>query len=232
MKKLNCHSEATAKNLPWYGKIPHFVRDDNKNNAFTLAEILVVMAITAVIGTVLVTIFTNTLRGSNKSQILSNIKQNGQAVLENMDKTIRGADNVVCVSSKTLLIEKDGCYTRYRFVEQNLTRNGQIQQDHPQPDPNTPCIQNSPAPSPRNTPAFINAVCSDEDLLVSPKVLTDTNTQTGVSVSSSGFFTRSQQSGSKDSITIKFNLSPAIGAPAVLSSQIDPVSFETTIGLR
>ncbi|MBI2314650.1 type II secretion system protein [Candidatus Daviesbacteria bacterium] len=203
---------------------------------FTLAEILVVMAITAVIGTVLVTIFTNTLRGSNKSQILANIKQNGQAVLENMDKTIRGADNVVCVSFKTLLIEKDGCYTRYRFVEQNSTRNGQIQQDHPQPDPNTPspCIQNSPAPSPRNTPAFLNAVCPDADPLVSPKVLTDTNTQTGVSVSSSGFFTRIPQPepGFKDSITIKFNLSPAIGAPAVLSSQIDPVSFETTIGLR
>ncbi|MBI2330347.1 prepilin-type N-terminal cleavage/methylation domain-containing protein [Candidatus Daviesbacteria bacterium] len=216
----------------------------NKNSsAFTLAEILVVMAITSIVGAILVVIFTNTLRGSNKSQILAVIKQNGQAVLETMDKNVRNSDNVICPTlgnpSNTLVIVKNGCYTRYKFIVPSPTQNGQIQQDNPQPDPSTPCAQNSPTPAPTDIQSFINSVCTDP--MVNPTVLTDTNEQSGVSVECPAsdcsinpppVFTRDKPAGAKDQVTIKFNLKPGVSASSAITSQIDPVTFQTTIGLR
>lgn len=197
------------------------------SSAFTLVEILVVIAVVSIVGTILAAIFINTLRGGNKSQILALIKQNGQAVLENMDKTIRGADNVVCSSStgNTLVVVKNGCYTRYRF------KDSQIWQDNPQPDSSTSCITNPPSPTPKDIKTFTNDVCTDSDPMNSPNILTDINPQSGVSVSA-GLFTRSAQPGLKDSITVTFTLDHGISAPASVAGQIDPVVFTTTIGLR
>ncbi len=210
---------------------------------FTLVEILVVIAVVSIVGTILAAIFINTLRGSNKSQILASIKQNGQAVLENMDKTIRGADNVICPalgplettkSSNTLVVLKNGCYTRYRFDNDK----GRILQDNPQPDSSTSCITNPPSPTPKVIKTFINDVCNDEDLVSmnSANILTDTNLQSGVSVSvpvpAGGMFTRNRQAGLKDSITVTFALDHGISAPSSVAGQIDPVVFTTTIGLR
>lgn len=184
-----------------------------KEKGFTLAEILVVMAITAIVGIIMVIIFSNTLRGSNKAQILAVIKQNGQAVLDNMDKTIRGADNVVCISSYYLVVVKDGIYTRYRIKSEN----------------NIPTIvQDSPVMG-----SLINDICTLSDSTgVAKIILTDTNSQSGVSVLNGSSFSRSAQSGSKDSVTVSILLGPGAGVPAAISSQIDPVSFQTTIELR
>lgn len=205
------------------------------NKGFTLAEILVVMAITAIVGTILVAIFTNTLRGSNKSQILAVIKQNGQAALENMDKTIRNADNVICpkiispatsASSDTLVIVKNGLYTRFKFILATSSQNGMIQQDQP--------VQSTAEDNDKsNIEFFLRTICVDPMGTDSPGVvtLTDTNTQSGVSVEN-GLFTRDQQSGSNDSISIRFELVPGITAPEIIRGQIDPVTFQTTIGLR
>ncbi len=210
-----------------------------KSNGFTMIEILVVMAIMAIVGTIMVAIFSNTLKGSNKSQILAVIKQNGQAVLDNLDKTVRSADNVVCRSNdgNTLVVVKNGGYTRFRLLRPNNadsakgtcnSLNGCIQQDFP--------VQ--PATPPKNdTVVFVNGLCTDpmgSDSLT-PQTLTDTNSQTGVSARNTGsgsMFTVTKQAGSKDNITIKFELAPAVGIPAASASQIDPVAFQTTIQLR
>ncbi len=198
-----------------------------RSAGFTLVEMLVAIAIVAILGMVLTAIFVNTLKGGNKSQILANIKQNGQVVLENMDKTIRGADNVVCSSltGNTLVVVKNGCYTRYRF------KDSQIWQDNPQPDSSTSCITNPPSPTPKDIKTFTNDVCTDTDPMNSPNILTDTNPQSGVSVSE-GLFTRNRQAGLKDSITVTFKLDHGISAPSSVAGQIDPVVFTTTIGLR
>lgn len=196
------------------------------NKGFTLVEILVVIAITAIVGTILVAIFANTLRGSNKAQILSNIKQNGQAVLENMDKTVRGADNVVCTSADgtTLTVVRNGLYTRYKFFPSSADANGYIQQDNPVlPETGT------------------SSVCTDPIGTDAPAVntLTDTGTRTGVSVdcvlsgcAARPVFSRNSSEGYKDQIIIQFNLKPGTGVPQAISDQIDPVTFKTTIGLR
>lgn len=198
---------------------------------FTIAELLVVIAITAIVGTIMVAIFTNTLRGSNKSQILANIKQNGQAVLENIDKTVREADNVVCTDRSaseddTLVVVKNGNYTRYRIIAWG-TNNGSIQQDSP--------LQSEES----DITIFLEGICADPmGRYAAPNSiqnLIDNNLQTGVSVQNvpgSNFFTRNPLSGSKDSVTIKFQLGPPIGAPDVVRGQIDPVVFQTTVQLR
>lgn len=199
-----------------------------KEGAFTLIEILVVIAITAIVGVILVVIFANTLRGSNKSQALAVIKQNGQALLENLDKNIRAADNVVCVTSsgQTLVMVKKGVYTRYRIIPPDVSSNGSIQQDNP--------VQPTPPDSRNNVLVFVdnvNGICNDLDPLVSPVTLTDTNPSSGVSVDS-GSFSRNQASGYKDTIGLSFILKPGISAPAAVTGQIDPVEFRTSIELR
>lgn len=202
---------------------------------FTLVEILVTMAIVAIVGTILVTTFTNTLRGSNKAQILASIKQNGQAVLDNMDKTIRDADNVVCpvdaTPGNTLVVVKNGTYTRYRLIDPSPssapTVNGLIQQDNP-------AKQDVAGSSPLRKETeleFVNRVCTVTDPMAQVVILTDTNDQSGVSVTS-GLFTRNPQPGYKDSVSVSFTLGPGVNAPAVIAGQIDAVEFKTTVGLR
>lgn len=190
------------------------------SSGFTLVEILVVMAIMAIVGTIMVAIFSNTLRGSNKSQILAVVKQNGQAVLDNMDKAMRDADGVVCPkldeSSNTLVLVKNGRYTRFRFIPSLPGENGYIQQD-------------SPAPG-NDINSFLKTVCTDISI-AGTIVLTDTNPQSGVSVAN-GSFSRNQQPGFKDSVTVSFTLGPGTGIPAGLANQIDNVIFRTTIQLR
>lgn len=197
---------------------------------FTLVELLIVVAILAIVGTLILTILTRSFRGGNKSQIVSSIKQNGQSVLEIIDKTIRNADNVVCVSSltdpgPTIVIVKDGIFTRYRFFAATNMANGYIAQDAP--------IQ--PASGAQaDIKVFIDNVCTDPQQ--GANVLTDTNPQTGVSVASVvgnlPYIVRDIKPGFKDAVTIQFDLKPGISAPLATAGQIDPVTFKTTINLR
>lgn len=209
---------------------------------FTLVEILVATGVIAIIGTVLVVIFTNTLRGNSKSQILSVVKQNGQAVLDSIGVNIRGADNVVCPlngsSSNTMVIVKNGTYTRYRIALSGDTRgtapdpciysgkNGCIFQDKPAK------VIDEDTGKEETDNVFIPRICSSADLSVlDNSILTDTNAQTGVLINS-GSFTVRRLYGFKAIIEVKFALGPGTSAPSVVAGQIDPVTFQTTLQLR
>lgn len=204
-----------------------------KGNGFTLVEMLVVISILSVVGVLILTIFTNTLWGSNKSQIIGVIKQNGQSILEQIDKTVRNADKVICISndanSATLVVVKDGIYTRYRFVS-ILNTNGLIQQDHPAKQ-----IVRGTGKKETNS-EFKTSVCGVGSLMPrTPEeqitILSDTNPQTGVSVEN-GLFTRDESVGFKDQVRIKFDLKPAFSVSQSIKNQIDTVTFQTTIQLR
>ena len=224
-----------------------------RQKGFTLVEMLVVIAILGVFGTLILVIFTRTLRGGGKTQIIEAIKQNGQSVLEVMDKSVRNADQIFCPSvaspDNTLVVFKDGVFTRFRIVlEQDIIRNpltlyppgcqlvnrksnGCIIQDNPterNPDTNTD-------EGPDN---FKRRVCNPDDPMVQAAVLTDTNNQTGVSVDCvasdcvlNPFFFRETAAGYHDQLTIKFDLQPAVEVSQVVG-QIDPVTFQTTVQLR
>lgn len=209
-----------------------------KKKGFTLVEMLIVISILSVVGVLILTIFTRTLRGGNKSQIIGVIKQNGQSVLEVMDKTVRNADNLVCpvvigsatsASSQNLVVVKNGVYTRFRFINPvtSPAANGLIQQDNP-------AKQNVEGSNPlreETDSEFRDRVCQIIDTMPQAVILTDTNNQTGVSVES-GLFTKDKSAGFKDQVIIKFNLNHGVEAPSAVAGQIEPVSFQTTVNLR
>ena len=210
------------------------------NKAFTLVEVLVVIGILSIAGVLVLAIFSSTLRGNNKSQILISIKQNGQSVLETMTSTIRGADNLVCPANvtpiNTLVVGKNGIYTRFRIafagdrtVPASCLSNGCIVKDNP--------VQSTDPDEISNPALFVNRVCDSNNTMPDPsstaQVMTDTNSQTGVSVSNqSRLFIRNKVAGFKDGVTISFSLAPAKDALPSVAGQIDPVIFETTIQLR
>ncbi len=233
-----------------------------KHNGLTLIELLVVMAVLSVTGIYILNIFTSSLRGSNKSQEIGIIKQNGQAVLNVMDRTVRNADNVVCPFflqptdttsySNTLVTVKDGVYTRYRLIPTtNIINNspgnncgttigtGCFVQDNPVRGLNSDGTKQS-------DPQFVDSICHDatqSPMLPTAILLTDSNPQTGISVScinndttctqvNTPAFLRQRASGYKDQVAIRFLAKPGVNAPNAVSGQIDPVPFQTTINLR
>lgn len=164
-------------------------------------------------------IFFRSLQASNKTQILTQMKQNGQTAMEKLEKNIRDSDAVVCVgpssspTKDTVVIDSKGIYNRYKFISPvGAISNGVIQLDQPDKSTLTPC-DNYVAP-------FTNL-----------QSLTNKNLLSGVSIRN-GSFTRSQQAGFKDTVTIKFDLFPAVGVPSQISSQINPVTLTTTVVLR
>lgn len=200
---------------------------------FTLVEMLVVFGVLSIVSVLILTIFTRTLRGGNKSQIIATIKQNGQSVLENMDKTVRKSDNVVCpvitppatsAWSRNLVVVREGIYTRYRIIPKT-SASGYIQQDNPTKQ------TDSQTSKEETESAFVNRICSPVDPMPQAQVLTDTKAQTGVSVQN-GLFARDRSAGFKDQVTIRFRITPDVDAPQAVAGQIDPVNFQTTIQLR
>lgn len=204
------------------------------SNGFTLMEMLVVVAVLSIFGIILTQIFVRSLTGSYKVQILSAIKQNGQAALEAMDKNVRGADAIICPtltspSADTLMIVKNGVYTRYRLVPPSPpvspTINGYLAQDTPLVDPLNPDL---------------NALCPETAIMSSPVIITDnqssyTGNKIGVSLIGDPLgsgFRREAQAGVKDLVVISFQVVPGVQVPRALGSQIDPVRFTTTIELR
>ena len=206
-------------------------------SGFTLVEVLVVMGVLSIVGVLVLIIFSQSLKGTNKSQILISIKQNGQSVLESMTSVVRNADNIVCPAitppatsappSPNLVIVSKGIYTRYRFIPQiaGSNSNGLIQQDNP-------VKQMDPATGKEETDSvFVNRVCVLDNPMINPIVLTDTNVQNGVSLKS-GSFIRERPAGFKEGVKINFSLGPAVQALPSVAGQIDDVVFETTIQLR
>lgn len=200
------------------------------SKGFTLVEILVVVAVLSVVGILVLTIFTRTLKGTNKTQILGAIKQNGQSVLETMTNTVRNSDRVVCTINltspgPTLVIVKNGVYTRYRFIAPTGTVNGYFQQE-------TFNLPSSP-PSGSDPKLYIrdfeDTVCINPS--ENPQVITDTHPQSGVSLAS-GSFSLNRQAGFKDNVKVTFELSPGVRTLPALVSEIGSVTFETTIVLR
>lgn len=78
------------------------------NNGFTLVELLVVMGLLGVITGASLLFLTNILKGSNQARIVSEVKQNGQTVLDSIDRQIRNAqevDNIAPPLGSTSAIE-------------------------------------------------------------------------------------------------------------------------------
>jgi prepilin-type N-terminal cleavage/methylation domain-containing protein len=204
---------------------------------FTLVEMLVTIAILALMGAILTEVFVRSLRANNKARVLSVIKQNGQTALESIDKAVRNADRVICppthnIPSSILVFTKENETTRvteafrFRYVAPSGSLNGYITQD-------------SPPASLLTQTTVTQSDC--EASLNSPIKITDDNIKTGVSViaidpangnSTSAPFIRNLSTGFRDTVSISFEVAPGVSAPKAVTGQIDPVEFKTTVVLR
>lgn len=76
---------------------------------FTLLETLVSVAIIAVVSAVLSQVFISTLRTNTKTEILKEVKQNGDLALETITRMIQNAQSITCVTDQSLaLVNPDG----------------------------------------------------------------------------------------------------------------------------
>lgn len=204
------------------------------HNGFTLAEILVTLGVSSVILLVLTQIFFSSIRGSNKSQLITVINQSGKNILDMLEKNVRNADLILCpritsndVSAGTnvLVLLQSGKYFRYRL--------------YPYDNP-TGLVRDEPEPTDteaKDLNLFVSTLCTisnvDSSNLIS---LTDENMQTGLKISApegSSVFTRNKIVGkNKDTLSIKFNLEPAGQSVINIPGKIDPILFSTTVEIR
>jgi len=75
------------------------ISPDSKKPAFTLVELLVVTAIFAGLGVLLVNSLFAVLRSNAKSEIMKEIRQSGSFALDVMTKKLTGGSNISCPSS-------------------------------------------------------------------------------------------------------------------------------------
>ncbi len=191
---------------------------------YTLIEALIGVTLFAALGILAVDILNRSLQGSNKAEIMSRIKQNGQSAMNTVDDNVRNADSVVCVgdfpdvnySNTTLVVSKNGQFTRFRvYIEQALSnKNGYIAKDNPVPETGD-----------------ANKLCDADNLQTSPAVLTDTNLTSGVSIKG-GQFILGSKPGFKDLVNIQFQLGPPVNSSKTPDSQIVSVPFSTSIAIR
>jgi prepilin-type N-terminal cleavage/methylation domain-containing protein len=210
----------------------------NKNNGFTMIELLIVVSIMVILGVIFTNILIDALRGRNKVNAINQVKQNGQVVLDQLSNEIRNADFIVCVerfgggngSKDTIVITNGGVYTQFRLVPPLPvglpTANGYIQKG----------IINSDALSlNNNTPSNL---CTQTTFLNTDfnQHLTDADTKNGVSV----FYTPKtvgvenvfEQNG--DNITIRFNASAGVSAGSAYDVTVAEggIPFSTSVQVR
>ncbi|MEK7571380.1 MAG: prepilin-type N-terminal cleavage/methylation domain-containing protein [Patescibacteria group bacterium] len=82
------------------------MKENKISSGFTLVEVLVAISIIAIIGVLIISVLTLSLRGSNKAEVSSVVKQQGNTVLTQIARKLRYAktlDNPAsCVPSTTV----------------------------------------------------------------------------------------------------------------------------------
>jgi len=63
----------------------------NKNYAFTLIELLVVIVVLGILGVVGTDLFSSVIKGTNKANVIAEVKQNGQLAMDIIERNIRDA---------------------------------------------------------------------------------------------------------------------------------------------
>ncbi len=224
---------------------------------FTLIEAIIAISIIGVIGLVLSDLLSKGFKGSNKTQIIGNVKQNGQVAMNLMDQTIRKAEVVICPlppdpppapppppSPIIVVQDKNGNYTRYVIKAEDTMvplasrQNGYITSD----DPTKATLQTYLSCSTNVfDPNCAQYLCDPlgsyaplpNPTLTSTTFLTTYNDISGVSVKDGGFIRQLSTTGSKDSILIKFTLGSAVHSGYDYSTQLQTnVAFETAVQLR
>ncbi len=85
------------------------MRTRNIQDGFTLLEMLVSVAIIAMISVVLSQVFISTIRTNAKTEILKEVKQNGDLAVDTLTRMVQNATSVTCPTTKSLaIVNPDG----------------------------------------------------------------------------------------------------------------------------
>lgn len=175
----------------------------NYQRGFTLIELLITIAVFSILAVVGTDLFTSFLQGTNKAQVLAEVKQNGQLALEKAERYIRSSTNVVPSGTNEInLTQRSGGDVTVRFV------------DGCRP----------PGCGGPKTNGKIETVTSG-----TTQDLTNTDTVNGVDVISATFSVTS--SGGPQIVQIKLTLSQAVSAPS-RKDFVAQVDLETTATTR
>lgn len=202
---------------------------------FTLIEILVVVVLLSILGLILTNVLTQVLRGQNKINVVSLVKQNGQLVLDKLSGEIRSAEKVLCVGqtttspNNTIVLFRNGNYIRFKFIqplpEGVPTANGYFQKNVFTPEDIPDGIIND------------EMLCTTNDLGQS-SFLTDKDDKSGISIDYDGtnpiFNIQTPQAGFPDVILIKFRAEAGVKAGKTPESTVaeEGVLFTTAASVR
>lgn len=212
--------------------------------AFTLIEAVVAIGIIGIIGVIMSDILTRAFDNTQKTNLISNVQQNGQAALSAFEDTIRYAEfvcvggtdasgtaitpnqtNPVVYQRPLLVVFKDGKFIRYRIVPQNGTVNGYIAEDFPAP----PGIDTTATDLCTSASAASNLRRITNDTTLSVKSGTITLLSNPINTTTSSIGT------SKVSVTISFSMGASANANGGARDQIgqnNEIVFQTTSQFR
>lgn len=172
---------------------------------FTLIEMLVALTILAIATTSTLLFLTNILKGSNQSNITQEVKQNGQVVLDSLERQIRNGRDANNIDSNSIQIVID--------------------------DNNSFYIRCFPTAALAN--GYIGAVTKSSSPALSDYVPVTNNNpahpEAGIDVASCTL--RVDKNASPPVVTIKFTMNQGLGAPSRQDFQAN-VAFQDTISLR
>ena len=108
-------------------KIQNFKKILASPRGFTLIEMLVVIAIITIIGTMATQIILSLIRSNNKTSIQNEVKQNGSFVIDRLERDIRGSSDVTSPDSEHLNLQQaDGSEISYVCIQGSSSSNGDI----------------------------------------------------------------------------------------------------------
>lgn len=203
-----------------------------KKNAFSLIEVLVTVTILTLIGVAISVIVTRSFQGNTKTELIGNVKQNGQGALSIIEKDIRESDTVVCPTSGTglvltLLTKTQGQYIRLSMIPQTSTTNGAIYRE---------VYTFQFLPSSSNLLCDLSTYAIGNQSTQTP--LIDFSSKSAISlknISGTGF-TVVKSSGFKDTVKVQFDLGPSATASDTVQDSLggtnNSIQFKTTVQIR
>lgn len=189
----------------------------SKPNGFTLMELLVVIVVVIIVGTVAAQIIASSLRGTNKSNLIETVRQNGNYAISQMAKTIEFAEKFEGLSTDGVSFETGFPYITPTLIPPLVSRDYKAIKIKPFNGESIiyECVVASP-------PSVAATVASNGASLL------DTS---AIKVDSCGISRMQSKTTDVPIIKIKLQLSPKTPS-TLIEKYLPPVTFERSMTIR